>query len=88
MNLTYVDTQSLWILCLIGIYEFDSPGSPLVARYTLKKKKKSVNNSKFLKIYCSFMLFTENRDREVEKYKMLENSDLNLKCDFSTFSDR
>ena len=40
MNLTYIDAQSLWILCLIGIYEFDSPGSPLVARCTLFKKIK------------------------------------------------
>ena len=68
---------------LIGIYEFDSLGSPLVARYTLKKK--SVSNCKFLKIYCSFTVFTENRNREVEKYKMVENSDLNLKCDFWVF---
>ena len=48
-------------------------------------KKKSVSNCNFLKIYCSFFLSAENRDREVEKYKMVENSDLNLKCDFWVF---
>ena len=48
-------------------------------------KKKSVSNCKFLKIYCSFTVFTENRNREAEKYKMVENSDLNLKCDFWVF---
>ena len=37
------------------------------------KKKKSVSSRNFLKIYCSFFLFTENRVREVEKYKMVEN---------------
>ena len=38
-----------------------------------------------MKIYCSFTIFTENSNREVEKYKMVENSDLNLKCDFWVF---